>query len=119
MCWKLKEQALDRTVWRTGFVKADYVMKEKLGVHSNTYFYVLLVKHLYRPERVYVFPKIIGIKSSYFRTQQQTVGACTGRTASILYATGSKLFLRHLQTTKEAPHVVVISLGLSVTYISA
>jgi len=37
----------------------------------------------------------------------------------MLYATGSELLLRHLQTTKEIPHVVVIYLSLSVTYISA
>jgi hypothetical protein len=54
--WKSKESALDRTVknwlWKRLWTcrKADYVMYEPLGVHSTTYFYVLLVKTLYRPQ---------------------------------------------------------------------
>lgn len=93
-------------------------MYEPLGVHSNTYYYVLLVKTLYRPQCI-CFLRSLAIRVSYFGTQQQTVGTCTGHTASMLYATGSKLLLRHLQTTKEIPHVVVISLSLSLTYIGA
>jgi len=68
---------------------------------------------------MYFFSKILSENSSYFGTQRQAVGTCTGHTASMLYATESKLLSRHLQTTKEIPHVVVISLSLSVTYISA
>jgi hypothetical protein len=57
------------------------------------------------------------IKSAYFATSQQTARTCTGHAASILYATGNKLLLRHLQTTKEIPHVVVISLSVAYIYI--
>jgi hypothetical protein len=68
---------------------------------------------------MYLFSKILSKKSSYFGTQQQAVGTFTGHTASTLHATASILLLRHLQTTKELAHVVVKSLILSVTYISA
>jgi hypothetical protein len=67
---------------------------------------------------MHLFSKILSEKS-YFGTEQQAVGTCTGHTANMLYATESRLLSRHLQTTKEIPHVVAISLSLSVTYISA
>ena len=34
-CWKLKEEALDRTVWRTGFVRGYGRFVRQTRVHVN------------------------------------------------------------------------------------
>jgi hypothetical protein len=92
------ERALDRTV-KNWLRKRMWtvVMYEPLSVHSNTYFYVLLVKTFYRPQCI-CFLRSLEKKAPILAHSSKRVEPVPGNTASMLYETGRKLMRRHLQT---------------------